>query len=278
MKKNLEKREESVEPLKPKIKAPNEIDIYVLPNSESVKRVISYFHRSPTIFLSETSNDIILRTTLITFARKLNLKPEFDFKRTFNSIDFLEKKITSEIELSKTYHEKFTNITPLETSPIEESGKVVFLEIATQELTVGMVFDSLQLNETTPVARYKNFYKIFNNVKVLDDISSDTLENNELYVYRYEKRRGKKSVEVISFPQIYIQNTTFGFIIQVLLLNDSMISTVEKLFEFLHFPKDTLIQKQYNRGLLGSFTMNNPKPSNYPRENTLCQFANPNIQ
>ena len=121
----------------------------------------------------------------------------------------------------------------------------------------------------------RTFIKFYENVEILEEISTDDLENNELSIYRYEKRRGKKSVELVAFPQIHVQNTSFGLLIQVLLMIDSTVSTIEKLFEVLHLPSGSIIRKQYNRGLLGNFTLLNPKPDYYPDGYSYASLQSP---
>lgn len=260
---------------KPKVKAPKEIYIVLDSDSEAIVNFLAFYSKTPEYALIGISNDLVIRETIQNLNKKWNIKIEFDFKKIIQRNNFLLGKIELDLNLSKTYHEKFINITPLESTPIEETGKVVFLEIETQETSTGIIFDHLILNEKIPVARYKDFYKIYDNVQILEDVSTDTVEKNELYVYRYEKRRGKKSMELVSFPQIFVQNTSYGLVIQVLLLNDTNIPTEESLFKFLNLPNNIVIRKQYNRGLLGNFTLRNPKPFNYPSNYPYASLQSP---
>ena len=101
-------------------------------------------------------------------------------------------EVDSDIKLSIKYQEEFNRIIPLETTQMEETGKVVFLEIETQETSTGIIFDNLELNESMPVAQYKDFFKIFQDSEILEDVSKDELLSNDVCIYRYEKRRGKK--------------------------------------------------------------------------------------
>ena len=62
---------------------------------------------------------------------------EWQFKWIINRNKDLSTKIDTNLKLSITFHEKFTSIIPLETTPLEETGKVVFLEVETQETSTG---------------------------------------------------------------------------------------------------------------------------------------------
>jgi hypothetical protein len=257
------------------VKSPTEVDVYFSSNSPTIDVFLKLYKSHQHIALLDIENFAPIKIVTTSLKKKLDIISNFNFNNFFIYNERLVSENIHDIKLSIKYQEEFNRILPLEATEIENTGKVVFLEIETQETSTGIIFNNLELNESIPVAQYKDFFKIFQDSEILEDVSKDELMSNDVCIYRYEKRRGKKSMELVAFPQIYIENTSFGIKVQVLLLNDSFVSSIDKLFEFLKLPSNIRIRSEYNRGLLGNFTIFNPKPSYYPNKYKYASLQTP---
>ena len=145
----------------PVVRAPKEVDVVFPSSLETVTKLVDRYEKHPDYALTGIQSNLLIRSTILLLRKKLEVNNlEWKFKWVFNRNKNLFVKIETDLNLSDSYHEKFTAIVPLETTSLEETGKVVFLEVDTQQTSTGMIFDQLRLSDSLPVAKYKDFYKI----------------------------------------------------------------------------------------------------------------------
>ena len=191
--------------------------------------------------------------SMIQFRKKMeenflpkNYKKTFfdDFKIIENIYKEYNRKkilIQEQLKLSNDSYKFFHSIQPIEYTETEFNGRIFSLEIQTDIYNTGFLFDNLQLNESLPFAHYKKFFKFYKNTQT----SVNTEKNDNLYIYR---QKIKENV------QIFCKNIKKGLFIQVLLLNDSYIETLDSVFTFLHMdPNLFKIISKKPSGILGSF-------------------------
>lgn len=177
---------------------------------------------------------------IFSLIRQLQIQNVFEqkYEETLKMISENERNIQN----SKDANEYFLNIPVKESSETQFHGRIFDIHIKTKQYTTGILFDNLQLNEYIPVAHYKSFFKLHKNYST--NILSR--ENNNLYIYRKEDN-GEN-------VQIYCENTHDGLLIQVLLLSNSFIDTLESVYAFLHIDEDLIESKRTKqKGILGEF-------------------------
>lgn len=136
----------------------------------------------------------------------------------------------------------FDGFEPKASSDIQFQGRVFNVHVKTKQYTTGILFDNLRLNEYIPIAHYKTFFKIFEGYSA--NISPK--EDDNLYIYRKEDN-GEN-------VQIFCQNTDQGIILQVLLLSNSLLDTLESVYDFLHIDRDLIESTRATQiGILGEF-------------------------
>lgn len=146
--------------------------------------------------------------------------------------------------------ERFLTITPVDTSPIEELGKIVILNIENAGLTTGTLFNTLSLTTEFPIARYKGFYKIRTDA-VFEPLKDETVP--DFYSLSLFSKEGRLTV--------YVQNTSKGLQIQCILSNESGLSTYKDLFSLLRIEEtQNPIVNEKSVGLLAEFFIENPMP------------------
>lgn len=125
-------------------------------------------------------------------------------------------------------------------------GKVESFKTTTED-TTGILFDKLILNADYPIAKYKQFYKIY-----LVDQGFTSTQNEEIAIDNLECLRILDKDGRLCF---YIENKPKGIQIQCVLENESIISSREMLIDFLKIEKQR-IQAPISMGIVAEFTMN----------------------
>lgn len=220
---------------------------------ESVEKI--YFHES----IAKRSHIISLELDkfMISFLKKMEedfLPKNFNrsFLDDFKKIEMIyhenirkKKLIKDKIKLSNDIHHFFDSIKPSEYTETEFNGRIFSIEIETEIYNTGFLFNQLKLNESLPFAHYKQFYKFYKDTST----QIKTEKNDNLYIYR---QKVKENV------QIFCKNIKKGLFIQVLLLNDSYLENLEKVFEFLNMDHNHYkILSKKPSGILGSFEFKN---------------------
>ena len=138
--------------------------------------------------------------------------------------------------------EFFSQIPNKLSSDTEFHGRIFNIHMKTSQYSSGIIFNNLKLNEYLPIAHYKTFFKLYKDYST--NITSQ--ENDNLYIYRREEN-GENI-------QLFCQNTDDGVFIQVLLLSNSFLDTLDSVYSFLNFDKD-LMNSIYTKqtGILGEF-------------------------
>lgn len=188
-----------------------------------------------------------LNTTksFVTNRRIFNINEIIDYKfnETLKMIDENKKNIQS----SKDAFEYFMSLPNKLSTDTQFLGRVYDIHLKTKHYTTGILFDNLELNEYIPIAHYKEFFKLYKNYSCL---KTQTLENDNLYILRSEDN-SENTV-------IYCENTNDGLYIQVLLLSNSFIDTLDSVYTFLNIDKELVqITSTKQKGILGEFEIKN---------------------
>lgn len=189
-------------------------------------------------FLNTTKNFVANRRNI-----NINEIIEYKYDETLKMIDENRKNIQS----SKDAFEYFLSLPEKVSSDTQYLGRVYDIHMKTKQYTTGILFDNLELNEYIPIAHYKEFFKLYNNYSSL---KIQSLENDNLYIIRSEDSGGN--------TVIYCENTNDGLYIQVLLLSNSFIDTLESVYTFLNIDKELIqITSTKQKGILGEFEIKN---------------------
>ena len=186
----------------------------------------------------------------------------------------LQKKNNEIILESGKIQKILTDITGIEYEPIEELGTVYSIDIVTSIYSCGTLFNELELTEELPFATYKNFLKYRNGEKIFDEQKS--AQTNCLQIFRHEIRKRKKiERDTNDEVQIFIKNIPNGIHLQVLLLANSTINTLENVYEFLKMDKTLFtVQSVNEKGFLGNvFFHNNPPGTDVQEEKKYWKSA-----
>ena len=175
------------------------------------------------------------------------------------------KKLQNEIEEINNYNRRFMDIQPLPSETLEDIGQIVEFEVDTENHSTGSIFNNLELNLEYSLATYKDFYKIHINNKIIMNNNNNN-NNSDLIIFRYDEKRYKRKFQtaINEDIEIHISNKKKGIKIQVLLRQDSSISTIEDLFIFLKIkPEEVSIKKSNTIGYIGNTKIQNNKPEGY---------------
>lgn len=148
----------------------------------------------------------------------------------------------SNLQASVKAHTYFDIFEPKASSDIQFQGRVFNVNIQTKQYTTGILFDNLRLNKYIPIAHYKTFFKIF------DGYSADISPKKDDNLYIYRKEDNGENV------QIFCQNTDKGITLQVLLLSNSLLDTLESVYDFLNIDRELIESTRATQvGILGEF-------------------------
>lgn len=207
-------------------------------NKKDIVRIGLPYIRIIIDFLNTTKSFVANRRNF-----NINEVIEYKYNETLKMIDENKKNIQS----SKDAFEYFTSLPNKLSTETQFLGRVYDIHLKTKHYTTGILFDNLELNEYIPIAHYKEFFKLYKNYSCL---KTHTQENDNLYILRSEDN-GENTV-------IYCENTNDGLYIQVLLLSNSFIDTLDSVYTFLNIDKELIqITSTKQKGILGEFEIKN---------------------
>lgn len=235
--KTLKKNEQYAKLVNEKHLIPFNVVISEENKSNFVRRGLE-FNRLIIDFLNDTRN-IIANTRNINIVEIIEIK----YDETLRMITENAKNIQN----SRDSYNYFLQIPNKVCSDTQYLGRVYDIHIRTKQYTTGILFDNLELNEYIPMAHYKEFFKLYKNYSTS---KVHSLENDNLYILRSEDN-GENIV-------IYCENTNDGLYIQVLLISNSFIDTLDSVYTFLNIDKELIqITSTRQRGILGEFEIKN---------------------
>ena len=216
--------------------------------------------------------DRFLQTPYIQNFRKelknfLRLVVSDESNKVLNLLSTVENdklKLENEIQEINNYNQKFIDIEPLEHTNLEDVGQIIELDVNTEDYSTGSIFNNLELNNEYSFATYKDFNKYHKENKI--KINHNNNINSDLVILRYDEKRYKRKFQtaINEDIEIHISNKKKGLNIQVLLRQDSSISTIEDLFLFLKIePEKVSIKKSNIIGYIGNTKIQNNKPDGY---------------
>jgi hypothetical protein len=159
------------------------------------------------------------------------------------------KQIESHNVLSQNMGTLFQATSPLSLTGLEYMGKVILLDIPTTTDSTGTIFNQLVLHDELCVAKYKNFYKMYTPRRL--DVSGFEEKVPDFYSTSVYSADGKLL--------LLIQNTEKGLRLQCILSQNSFLSSLENLLNFLPIPTPTEYE-EISAGLLAEFFVDNPSP------------------
>lgn len=147
---------------------------------------------------------------------------------------------------------KEISIEGFEETEIEEIGKIMTVNIETEEYCTAMIFKNIRLTKEYPLAHYQEYisYHYPEGVNIIKEINRTELKKEGIYIF---DRNGEVN--------IYIENRERGILIQYVSLEEREMS-IEKIYNIIGIEKEKIkIEREFIEGVIAEWSIKTPKIS-----------------